>query len=62
MRASIAILRASKALALIEGDDYTKPDHVQKVFMNVMAHRVLCDDGSDPLTVLQAVIEKVPVP
>lgn len=62
VRASIAILRAAKALALIEGEDYTKPDHVQQVFMNVMAHRVLCDDGSDPLTVLQAVVEKIPAP
>ncbi len=62
VRASIAILRAAKALALIEGDDYTKPDHVQQVFMHVMAHRVLCDDGSDPVTVLQAVLEKVPAP
>jgi len=62
VRASIAILKAAKALALIGGDDYTKPDHVQSVFINVMSHRVLCDDGSDPLAVLQAVVEKVPVP
>ncbi len=62
VRASIAILRAAKALALIEGEEYAQPDHVQKIFMNVMSHRVLCDDGSDPHTVIQAVLEKVPVP
>jgi MoxR-like ATPase len=62
VRASIALQSAAKALALMEGMDYTKPDHVQSVFMSVMSHRVLCDDASDPFTILQAVLEKIPVP
>lgn len=62
VRASIALLSAAKALALIESDSYVKPDHVQKIFMNVMSHRVLCDDGSDPYTVLTTVLDKIHVP
>jgi len=62
VRASIALLQAAKALALLSGDDYIKPDHVQKLFTKVMSHRLMCDDGSDPLMVLQAVLDKTPVP
>lgn len=62
VRASVYLLKAARALALIEGVEYVQPDHVQKLFFLVMGHRVICDDGSDSYAVLEAVLGKVPVP
>jgi len=62
IRASLSVLQAAKAYAYIEGSEYTLPEHVQKMFLPVMSHRVLCDDGSDSYSVIEAVLEKVPVP
>lgn len=39
-RAGIALLRAAKAYAMIQGRDYVAPDDVQAVFVQTMAHRL----------------------
>ncbi len=39
-RAGIALLRAAKANALIQGRDYVAPDDVQAMFVQTMAHRL----------------------
>ena len=39
-RAGIALLRAAKAHALIQGRDYAAPDDVQAIFVQTMAHRL----------------------
>ena len=40
-RASIALMRASQAAALIRGSDYVRPDDVQLMAQPVLAHRLL---------------------
>jgi len=40
-RASIALMRASMALALMEGRDHVLPDDVQKMIRPVLAHRLV---------------------
>ena len=39
-RAGIALVRAAKAHALLDGRDYVAPDDVQAVFVQTMAHRL----------------------
>lgn len=40
-RGAVALMRASKALAMIEGRDYVLPDDVKKMAVPVLAHRVV---------------------
>lgn len=40
-RGAVALMRASKALAMIEGRDYVLPDDVKKMAVPVLAHRVM---------------------
>lgn len=39
-RGSIALLAMSKAMAVIKGDEYVVPEHIQFVYKDVFAHRV----------------------
>ena len=39
-RAGIALVRAAKAHALLDGRDYVAPDDVQAIFVPTMAHRL----------------------
>ena len=61
VRASIALLRASQATALIDGETAVLPDHVQAMFPHVMRHRVLCEDGRDPESVIEDALEQTAV-
>ncbi len=40
-RASMALMRASQALAAMQGDDYVLPDYVKHVASAVLAHRLI---------------------
>jgi MoxR-like ATPase len=40
-RAGMAVLRAAKAMALLEGRDYVAPDDLQHVFPQCVAHRLV---------------------
>jgi MoxR-like ATPase len=40
-RASLALLRASQALAYIEGEEFVRPNHIQKMLPNVLRHRLV---------------------
>ena len=39
-RGSIALLRMSKAMAMLNGRDYVTPEHISSVFVDVLGHRV----------------------
>jgi MoxR-like ATPase len=40
-RASIALLKCSKALALLQGQDYVAPHHVQQLAYEILRHRII---------------------
>jgi MoxR-like ATPase len=66
-RASIMLLRASRAFAASDGRDYVIPDDVKSLVVPVMAHRLqLSPDatmaGRTPATILTELLEEVPVP
>jgi MoxR-like ATPase len=66
-RASIMLLRASRALAASDGRDYVIPDDVKALVVPVMAHRLILSpdatmSGRTPATVLAQLLQEVPVP
>ena len=66
-RASVAILQASKAYALLQGRDFVAPDDVRFVAPSVLQHRIILTaeaemEGITPLKVIGRLIEKVEVP
>lgn len=61
IRASLAILQAARAWAFIEGAAAVHPDHVQAVFLPVMRHRLLPDDGGDPAELIRTALVETPV-
>ena len=63
-RAGIALMRAAKAQALIEGRDYVAPDDVQAILPQTMAHRLVPvgDAGRGSVEQVRAMLESVPLP
>ncbi len=66
-RASLYMLRSSRALAASRGRDYVVPDDIQDLALPVLAHRVLLAPeaqmrGAETEDVLRGLLEQVPVP
>ena len=66
-RASVAMLQASKAYALLQGRDFVTPDDIKFVTPSILQHRLILNaeaemEGHSPLKVAQRLIEKVEVP
>jgi MoxR-like ATPase len=66
-RASLALFRAARALAAIEGRDYVRPDDVKLLARPVLAHRLQLSSnsrlrGRDAEEVLDEILGSVPVP
>jgi MoxR-like ATPase len=66
-RASIMLLRASRALAASEGRDYVIPDDVKALVLPVMGHRVIVSadaamNGRTSEVILAELLHEVPVP
>jgi MoxR-like ATPase len=64
-RASLALLAAAQAHAVVSGRDYVAPDDVKAIAVAVLAHRLILAGGPDReggMAVAQAVLDRVPVP
>ena len=66
-RASIALMKAAQALALIDGEEYVRPEHVRELAVPVLAHRLALDtearySGSTTESAVRTVLQAVPVP
>ena len=66
-RASVALLQASKAYALLHGNDFVIPDYVRFVAPSVLQHRIILTaeaemEGMTPLKAIARLIDKVEVP
>lgn len=63
-RAGIAVVRAAKAQALLNGRDYVAPDDVQAVLPQTIAHRLvpLNDAGRGAVEQVRAMMAAVPLP
>lgn len=45
-RAGITLMKASQALALIDGTEFVTPDHIQELAVPTIAHRLVLDSGT----------------
>ena len=66
-RASLALTRMAQALALVQGSDYVKPDHIRDMAVCVLAHRLSLDPsakfaGRTAVDVVAQILKTVPVP
>ena len=66
-RASLAILKASKAIAAMQGRDFVTPDDIQYVAYPVLNHRIILTperemEGYDTRDVVNDIIKKIEVP
>lgn len=66
-RASVGLMQAAKAFALLQGRDFITPDDVKFIAPSVLQHRLILTaeaemEGHTPTKVVQRLIEKVEVP
>src|SRR5689334_5255237 len=66
-RASVAVLRAAKAIAAISGRDFVTPDDVVKVLHAVLCHRIILTpekemEGGTAADVIKDIMKKIEVP
>jgi MoxR-like ATPase len=63
-RAGIAVVRAAKAQALLQGRDYVAPDDVQMILPQTIAHRLIPagDAGRGAVEQVRAMVDAVPLP
>lgn len=66
-RGGVALLNSGKAMALIHGRDFMVPDDVKEVALDALSHRIILHtevilDGVKEESVVQSVLDKVPVP
>jgi MoxR-like ATPase len=66
-RASLALYRGCRALALLEGRDFALPDDVRSLAFPALEHRIRITaeaelDGVTPHALIEQVLEAVPVP
>ena len=66
-RATVAILKCSRAYALINGRDFVTPDDIKYVSPYVLQHRIILTaeaemEGYTPIKVARLLIDKVEVP
>lgn len=66
-RASLSLMKAAQAMALIEGRDYVTPDHVQELAVSAVAHRMVMDaqakySGVTAVRAVETILKTVPAP
>ena len=66
-RATLALFRASRALAAIRGRDYVLPDDVQHLAPAVLGHRIMLSAqsrlrGRDTEALVREILDQLPVP
>jgi MoxR-like ATPase len=66
-RASIALTHTAKALALFDGGDFVKPEHIQELAVPVIAHRLVIDPqakfaGVTAASLVAELLKEVKVP
>jgi len=66
-RGSIALIRAARAFAIIDGRDFITPDDIKKVTLPALRHRIMLSaelelEGVHIDRVLENILDKVPAP
>lgn len=66
-RASLALMKAAQALALLDGHDFVLPEQIQELAVQTIAHRMVIDpqarfSGMTARAIVDDIVKKVPVP
>jgi MoxR-like ATPase len=66
-RASLALMKAAQALALLDGREFVTPENVQEIAVPVIAHRTMLDpqaqfSGVTARGIVEDILNKIPVP
>jgi MoxR-like ATPase len=66
-RASLSLMRAARALALLDAQEFVSPEHVQELAVPVIAHRLMLDpqarfSGLTARAVVEGMLKKVAAP
>jgi MoxR-like ATPase len=66
-RSSIALMKASQAVALFDGFDFVAPEQIQELAVPVIAHRLVMEpqarfSGLTAINVVEEIVKKIPVP
>ena len=66
-RASLALMKAAQAIALLDGRDFVVPEHIQELAVSTIAHRMVIDpqarfSGATARTIVEDIVKKIPVP
>lgn len=66
-RASVGVLKASKAIAVMNGREFVTPDDVKRVLPSVLRHRIILTpekemEGSTPDEIIEMIVKKIEVP
>jgi len=66
-RASVAVLKASKAIAAMNGREFVTPDDVKRVLSPVLRHRIILTpekemEGSTADNIIDSIVKKIEVP
>jgi MoxR-like ATPase len=67
LRASLALMKTAKAIALFEGYEFVTPEHIQEMAVPVIAHRLVMDpqalfSGATAEGAIEDIMKSVPVP
>lgn len=58
-RSTLALLSAAQVYAAITGAEFVTPDHVKKLAVPVLAHRIILENGKDSVADKESFIEEV---
>ena len=65
-RGALSLMRAARARALLAGRSFVTPDDIQALAPSVLGHRLLLDvrasRQTDDLSIVQEILQSVPVP
>ena len=66
-RASLSLMKISRALAIFDGINFVTPDHIQELAVPVLAHRLVLDNeakfsGHSGEQIIMGILEQTPVP
>ncbi|MFH2201592.1 MAG: MoxR family ATPase [Elusimicrobiota bacterium] len=66
-RASLSLMKAARALALMDGRDFVAPDLIQELAVGVIAHRLMLDpqakfSGVTAISVVEEILKSIPAP
>jgi MoxR-like ATPase len=66
-RASLALMKLAQALALFDGEEFVRPEHIQELAVSTIAHRLALDPqarfaGRTAKLIVEGILKEAPVP